>query len=435
MKLIQHITDEDECLESYRLLGITIMERATVKYRRAANSNLPLSKVYKRYFGKIIYKSKYYNINGLFKNDLSIFSIPIIGSLKLNGYKLYFFLGIKVYSKPLKFLSDFKSECVDSLDQNYDDIYMLLHHLGDTYRMLTIIKGIIRNNQSKNPLLMVFSESFVDLIQMMNLEIPYVYIQTTKPFKQRMETQFSTDVFMLGGFRFFLVWNQWCWKSRFDPTSRKLPPDTNDLYIKAAAYNVIYDSHSMGKIEIIPEAEKSMLEKSKQSGLNLENFVFVAPEAFAYQMYYENFWEDVVKILQKSGYDVFINTVAGKGDVASSSYTNDKSRIIDLDSIDNVKSFYLTVAEAYALACRAKKIISQRSGFSELLVQTNAPMCVIYSGTDRNVVEKFKIRNSLLSAPYANANKIHELNVVGMAVSDSIKAVSDILHINQRVNI
>lgn len=430
MKFFEHITDKVELIESYKVLGFTILEKATVRYRRHPNSNMALSKVYKRLFGRVVYKAKYYNINGLFKKDLSLFSIPIFEKLNLNGYRLLFVLGIKVYSKPLKFLTDFKSECVDGLDKNYDDIYIVLHHVGDAFRTFTMIKSIIQVKQSKNPLIMVFDDSFVDLMKMMRLEIPYIKIQTSKPFKKRMESQFSTDEFYLGGFRFLLLWSRYFHYSKILPLVYSLPSDTHILSIYAAANNVTYDNNSMGKLEAIPEAEISMLKKSKHAGLNLDNFVFVAPEAYAHEMFYEGFWEKLIKALQNIGYDVFLNTVACKGILQQGSYTkDDKSKMFNLDKMQNIKSFYLTIAEAFALACRAKKIISHRSGLSELLVQTDVPMCVIYSGNNRNAVEQFKIKNVLTNSPFANPDKINEINVVGMDFDDIMRAISDMLSI------
>ena len=428
MKFFQHIIDETDSLESYRILGVTLMEKATVRYsQERPSSNKPLKKDYKRFLGRIVYKAKYYNINGLFKKEISIFSIPIFGTLRLNGYKLFFILGIKIYSRPLKFLSDFKLECVDGLDIEYDDIYILLHHLGDAFRMLTIIKEIIKNKKSKNPMIMVFDDSFVDLIKMMKLGIPFIKIQTNKPFKERLESQFSTDIFFLGSFRFILLWNKWWAGTKYFAITKTFNPDTHSMLLQAAAHNVSYNKNTMGKVEIIPDAERVMLEKCKYAGLNLNNFIFMAPESFAIKMYNENFWEQLIGILQKNGYDVFLNIVACKGVMKKNSYANDKARITHLNNINNVKSFFLTIAEAYALACKAKKIITQRSGFSELLVQTQVPMCVIYTGNNINSAERMKKIDSLLMSPFANPKNIYEINVIGLPLNESLKAVTNSL--------
>lgn len=430
MKIFQHISDEEDCLDAYLVLGLTIFEQATVQYKQAnIGSNKALKKIYKRFFGRIIYKAKYYNCNGLFKREVSLFSIPIIGTQKLNGYKLYFILGIKLYSKPLKFLSDFKTEYIDKIDSQHDDIYILLHHLGDAFRMLTLIKEIIKEKQSKNPLIIVFDNSFEDMIKMMNIDIPYVNIQTKKPFKARMEKQFSTDIFWLGGFRIILLWNNWWSGTKYSKKRKSLPPEANHLNSIADTYNVTYDSSKMGKINILKDSEKYMISKSQQAGLNLDNFVFLAPEAFAFTTFSETFWKEIIKILQNTGYDVFINMVACRNIVRKDSYTNNKSKILTLYKVQNVKTFYLTIAEAYALACKSKIIISQRSGFSELLVQTKVPMCVLYSGNEKNNVEKWKIANSLLSSPFADCTKIHEINVAGMGLNESINDICKLMNL------
>ena len=430
MKFFEHITDEYDCLESYRFLGITLMEKATVVYSRPRpETNRPIKKIYKRFLGRTIYKAKYYNWNGLFKREISILSIPILGTLKLNGYKLYLVLGIKVYSKPMKFLTDFKTECVDNLDKKHDDIYIILGHLGDAFRMLTLIKSIIKEKRSKNPLIMVFDDSFEDLIKMMHIDIPYVHIKTSKPFKVRLEKQLSTDVFLLGNFKFFLLWNRWLWATKFY-THRGLPADTHVIDVHAAYYHVVYDNHKMGKLYTLPDAEENMLKLSKQAELNLDKFVFIAPEAFSYTVCPIEFWQKLIKIFQDSGYDVFINSVTKKIAGNKHSYMNAKSRLFDIDSMKSAKSFFLTVPEAYALAKRAKKIVSQRSGLSDMLIQTDAELCILYSiaGSWDKTEHIIKIE-SVLRSPYANPNKINEINIIGMSQEDIIKSVIESLKI------
>lgn len=421
MKILQHLTDEEDCLESYTLLGVTIFEKATIQYKRNTVSNKPLKKVYKRFLGRTIYKAKYYNWNGLFKREISIFSLPIVGTLKFNGYKSLFILGIKVNSKPLKFLSDFKKEYLNKINKKHDDVYILLGHLGDAFRMLTLIKNIIKNNQSDHPLIIVFDDSFSDLIEMMNLKIDHIRIDTNKPLKQRMTTQFSSDVFKFDGMRFFLLFNRWSLREKINKHRDEY---SHVMCLLAGVYNVKYDKDTMGRVNILPDSESSAIEKSRQAGLNLENFAFICPESFSLKQCPVEFWETIISIFRNAGLDIFMNMAAAK--LSNKNAYVDQSRILNFHINTNVHAFYLTISEAYALACRSKWILTMRSGFSEVLVQTQVPILVIYNDDFKSV---FKIStHSVLLSPYANKNIVHEIDVAGLSVIDSVARISDMLN-------
>lgn len=101
----------------------------------------------------------------------------------------------------------------------------------------------------------------------------------------------------------------------------------------------------------------------------MNNFVFLAPEARSCQLMDNNFWIKLINTLNANGYDIFVNMVDNILDLKDAKY----------------KTCELTYSEAFALAKRAKKIISLRSGFTEFLLQTETPIDVLYT--------KFKIRH------------------------------------------
>lgn len=101
------------------------------------------------------------------------------------------------------------------------------------------------------------------------------------------------------------------------------------------------------KVMIHLEDERSMLEKVSKTGLNLDKFVFIAPEAQSCKLYDEDFWCELINQFQAKGYDVFVNLVEDD---------------VKLKSAIDYKTCDLNFAEAFALARRSKKIVSLRSG-------------------------------------------------------------------------
>ena len=107
-----------------------------------------------------------------------------------------------------------------------------------------------------------------------------------------------------------------------------------------------------------------MLEKVSATGLNLDKFVFLTPEAQSCKLCDEGFWCELINKFQSEGYDVFVNLASDN---------------VRLQNTISYKTCSLSLEEAFALAKRAKKIVSLRSGFTEILLQTEAPMDILYT--------------------------------------------------------
>ena len=157
-----------------------------------------------------------------------------------------------------------------------------------------------------------------------------------------------------------------------------------------------------------------MLRKIGMTGLNLDNFVFLAPEAISCKFYDEDFWVVLINKLQEKGYDVFVNLVEKES---------------KLKNAQDFKSCNLTFAEAFALVKKSKRIVSLRSGFTEFLLQTEVPMDVLYT--------KFKNRNmfndmdcnhvisgfGLVQLPFVNKSKIREFNMFETSAQKCLDAI------------
>ena len=119
----------------------------------------------------------------------------------------------------------------------------------------------------------------------------------------------------------------------------------------------------MRPIKIPQAVENRMLEQVKNIGLNLDNFVFIAPEASSSIPLDDRYWINMIKQINNQGIDVFVNITDKNTYFQNCEY----------------KTCKLSFSEAFALAKYAKKIISLRSGFTEVLCQTSVPMDVLYT--------------------------------------------------------
>ena len=125
----------------------------------------------------------------------------------------------------------------------------------------------------------------------------------------------------------------------------------------------------------------------EKSGLNIDNFVFLAPESCTVKTLPDEFWNNLAAELQSQGYDIYLNI------------TNRTDLIIN-----GTKTFKTNIPEAYVLAMKAKFIIGMRSGLIEVLAATSKPVIAVYNGDNRLK------RNSLKRLPYINQNIVREFD-------------------------
>ena len=170
------------------------------------------------------------------------------------------------------------------------------------------------------------------------------------------------------------------------------------------------------KVMIHLEDERSMLEKVSKTGLNLDKFVFIAPEAQSCKLYDEDFWCELINQFQAKGYDVFVNLVEDD---------------VRLKSAIDYKTCDLNFAEVFALARRSKKIVSLRSGFTEFLLQTGVPIDVLYTKfRHRHFFDDMDIYHvmsgfGLTQLPFVDKEKIREFNMFEISQSTCLKEIID----------
>lgn len=399
MKIYEYIRGEEE--RTAKLFGFTIMSQ-TSDYMTAER--------HQEFFGGIVSTIKLYDqYTEHTKKEIKIFGKSFIKRIEENNFRNYYFLGLKYRS--ISLIDEFKKKYFKYFNEKHDDIYILNANSGEIYLTLTyLIQALIKKNGSKCPLLVATHKYHIDMIKMICPNIPYVYISK---FKLRIDD----DIFKVDNFKFILLYNPAHFKQV------ELDINANELgkyhYFKSILnrLNMTEKDIQMNKAVVLLEAEKSMLEKIKMTGLNLNKFVFIAPEAQSCKLYDEDFWVLLINKFQEYGFDVYVNLVGNE---------------IKLKEAIDYKKCNLTFAEAFALAKRAKKIVSLRSGFTEFLLQTNVPMDVLYTKfRHRHFFDDMDISHvmsgfDLSKIPFADKLKIQVFNMFEVSQKECLEKILEL---------
>lgn len=372
--------------EKFKILGIPIFEQT---------SDYMTAEIHQKILNGVISTVKNNNKDSDGSNkEIKIFGKTILKREEKDNYRKYYLGNLKIYQVSL--LKIFKKRYFKYIDGDYDDVYILRANSGEIYLLLTyLLDSLLKKNGSKHPLFVATKKYHVDMIRMICPEIPYVYVG-------KLRLKLSEKPFIIDGKRFFLLFNRYY----FRQVEQNIK--SNELgkyhYFQGIMdrLGMTEEDISMRRINVSPEDEKSMLEKAKSTGLNLEKFVFISPEAQSCEMLDEDFWLELISQFKAKGYDVFMNLVGEE---------------FKLKNTSSYKTCRLTFAEAFALARLSKKIISLRSGLTEFLIQTGVPMDVLYTKfSQRAFVNDMNIDQiisgfGLMKIPFIDMFKVQEFNM------------------------
>lgn len=396
MKVYEYIRREN--VRTAKLLGFPIMEQT---------SDYMTSTRIQKFLGGIVTTFKVNNPNNNCSDkDIKVFNHSFIRRFEQNNCRTYSILGRTF--RTVSLLEIFKKEYFKYFDKQYDDIYILRANSGEIYLTLTyLIDSLIKKNGSKNPLLVATQRYHVDMIKMLCPDIPYVYVKI-------WNINITGKTFIVDNFRFFILFDF----SHFKQVELDIKnnPLGKHHYFKSILNTLEMTDADLGyrKITVHLEDERSMLNKIAKTGLNIHNFVFLAPEAQSCKLYDEDFWVELINKFQERGVDVYVNLVEDD---------------IKLKGALDYKTCDLSFAEAFALAKRSKKIVTLRSGFTEFLLQTGVPIDVLYTKfkhrhffDDMNiyhVISGFDLRN----IPFVDKAKIQTFNMFEFAQKDCIEKI------------
>jgi len=396
MKLYEYIKGEEE--RTAKILGYPIMVQTT---------DYMTSERYQSFMDGLITTKKVNNpYTEQSEKDIKFLGKSIIKRREEGSYRNYY-IGGKLFRK-VSLIDEFKKRYFKYFDKKHDDIYILRANSGEIYLTLTyIINTLIKRNGSKNPLLLATQKYHVDMIKMLCPDIPYIYIG-------KLRLKIAEDVFKIDNFRFFMLFNNYHFKDVEMNIKDKPIGETHYFKSIMERLNLTEQDLIYNKISILPSDEQNMLKKVKELNLNLDKFVFLAPEAQSCKLYDEDFWCELINRFKNNGYDVFVNLVED---------------VIKLRGAIDYKTCYLTFGEAFALASRAKKIVSLRSGFTEFLLQTGVPIDVLYTKfRHRHFFDDMDIYHvmsgfGITQIPMIDKEKVREFNMYEIAQKECLERI------------
>ncbi len=402
MKIFE--TSKSDGNRAVKLFGITI-------YKKTTDFNIERNCVktirYQSFLGGIIKTCKINDEFGYYYNkQFSILGCTILKNIN-DGNSVTWYLFNNII-KQLSLKERFKKLYFKYIDEKYDDIYILNANSGEIYLFLTyLVDAFIIKKSSKNPLLIATKKYHLEMIKMLCPEIPAIYLNNFNA-----EIKFST--FDIDKFKFYMIFNN----GYFKQVEFAIKNNTINTY---HYFTYMCEELKMKENEInfrnpvlSYENEASMLKKIENLKLNLDNFVFIAPEAQSCMLLDNSFWVSLIKSFKEKGYDVFVNLVDNSVDLTGAEY----------------KSCFLTYSEVFALAQKSKKIISLRSGLTEFLVQTNIPVDVLYTKFrnrhfyDDMSVEQVMSGFSIRKLYNVNPKLINEYNFQNYARQDLINEIT-----------
>src|SRR5574344_711787 len=190
----------------------------------------------------------------------------------------------------------------------YKNIFILNANSGEAYLFLTyVIDTYIKKYHCENIILVATKKYHLDLIEMLCSEIPHVYLKNFNDFNHSCTQINDKKFYMFFTGKHFIKVEDNIKNSPLN-TSNYFDAILNDLNINQSELNY-------RKMKISDNIQKSMMKKIAKTKLNLDNFIFVAPEAVSCEEYDNEFWVDLVNKFHDNGIDVFMNIVDNDTDI------------------------------------------------------------------------------------------------------------------------
>lgn len=272
--------------------------------------------------------------------------MKIFKKVKIGIDKKYYVCGFQIYTKSgiKTFYNKYKN-----LFKKYDKIYVLNSNIGEAY---LVFKYFANGIKSDKTLFVATKPYHVEIIKTFLPSCNYI-----------LETKINLDSFP-SNFKvnkkdFTVLFNHEYYVT-LERDMREEQKDTHYFKRMKSFFN-FSEEITANKVNIADTVQISLAEKVKNIELNLDNFIFIAPEANSCLDIDSNILNDINTIFQNAGLDIFWNI--------NNSCINS----------ENYKSCFLSLPEALLLCSKAKAIISLRSGLAEFLTEANVPTYILYS--------------------------------------------------------
>lgn len=276
---------------------------------------------------------------------------------------------------------------IRKVGKKYDSIFYLRAGLGEAYIFYLMIEEYIKRHNFKRPCIVCHRKFYSELTKMFVPQIPFYHVDLPQDVVNRT---LKNRNFEYRGITFnvnpstlreiLVVWDKYRAKTE------------NRHYIDVLKELNSISNLTLKRPIITSKDKQKALRKAKKIKLNLDNFIFLIPEANFFCLLDDSIWENIRNQLKLKGYDIFVNTTE------------------------------FTVQEAYYLATLSKGIIGVRGGFSEILSTVDVPKHIIYTKNIAKVIESLNIF-TLKKYPLVNKETLFEYECFGDdqgAIAESI---------------
>lgn len=338
---------------------------------------------------KIFEKIKYYEQKEIDVLGLALFQY---GQRNVQGVKEKYF---SMFSKT--FEQKFFNSILNPIYKNHDYIFIVrTAGLGEAYLLNFMIDDIVKNKNIKSPCIVTHRRVYEDMFKLFNPDIPcYVNNVPIGVYNNALVHRFTT----YKGIPVQVVHST-------------IEESTKLFQSYAKGYSVPYPEKikEMAKVDNYTYkapiySDEDIEYVNKIENLDLNNFVFIMPEANSILPLSETFWENVCNELRSKGYDIFANTKCGVYPFA--------------------KSELLTIPQAMYLASLSKGFVSIRCGLLEVLSTIPVQKHVIYTPHKFNNVSATNLINtsSLKDYPFIDKSNLYEYNTDEINEEQIIKEI------------
>ena len=337
------------------------------------------------------------NQNKSKKQELLFFTIPIIRHVKNvdNESKEEYVeifprksLRTEFFNRILNFLRD------NNVD--FDDLYIARMNIGETVLLAGLIKEWIKLNKSQKPIVILTQNYHKTIFDMFCPDIKNIYYPIGKAEMDVLLHQ-TTYLCKKHKINYFypIKYGLFAKKNiHFSDFLKKL------LKVKEYQYNIQKTQNP------------DLPEKFLSTGINIDKFVIISPEATSCKVIDNNFWTSIIKQINLMGYSVFVNVKEPKQKIEGAFY------------------LHLSLFELYSISKYAKAIIGTRSGlFDFLAIIDDLPMHVIYSDITYWGIKSQNVLNSysLKKLPYIKNKYVYEYDVNQFDINDFVTNIKKTL--------
>ncbi|PAF44661.1 hypothetical protein [Helicobacter sp. 11S02629-2] len=292
--------------------------------------------------------------------------------------------------------------------KDYSDIVVLHSNSGEAYIFLTyVLEAFIERYNCKDILFILTKRYHIDLLEAIHPSLPYVFIPYAKVPSILVKQTDRYRIFTILEDRYYI---------RFESMLR----DGKNIHCLCEILKHLGIASlklTFTPLNICDAHEKSLLTKVSKISLNLNNFVFMTPEADSCVSIESSFWQALIEALQAKGIDIFVNLM------------DSKTKKMLKGCI--YKTCSLTFSEAILLSRKAKSIVSLRSGLVESLTQSNVPLFSLCTNLkNRGWLQKVDSKHvlngfSLKAFPFVRQSFITEIDMSAVSTKKLISNIVD----------